>query len=221
MCGRYVLAADPNIFQQAFDLPDLPDIAPRYNIAPTQTAPVITNQSPRAVSMYRWGLIPSWAKDASLGGKMINARSESVEDKPAFRAAFKRRRCIVPASGFYEWQAGPHGKTPLFIYPTDGGLFAFAGLWEVWHDPSGSEVRTFTILTTGANEFMRGIHERMPVILHREDFEQWLDPDEVPPAVLRDLLRPYEPDRMRAHEVSKLVNRPTVDTPDLILPVGA
>ena len=222
MCGRFVLVADPNVIQQAFDLQSSPvDFGPRYNIAPTQYAPVITNEAPKQLSMYKWGLIPSWAKDESVGNKMINARADGVADKPSYRSAFKRRRCIVPASGFYEWQKGAgKSKTPMYIHLKDDDLFAMAGLWEVWHDASGSEIRTFTIITTDANEFMAPIHDRMPVILHKSDYDLWLDPGEVPAAKLQPLLRGYEASKMTAYEVSKAVNTPSIDDPQLIQPVA-
>lgn len=221
MCGRYVINADPNQLQQAFELTTVPQFAPRFNIAPTQTAPVITNDSPREAVMYRWGLIPSWAKDASLGGKMINARSESVEEKPAFRTAFKRRRCIVPMTGFYEWRKlDDNSKQPLYIYRKDSPFMGVAGLWEVWKEPeTGEEIRTYTILTTSANPFMQQFHDRMPVILKPEDYERWLMTGEKDAGSLRDLLQPLDASALTAHEVSKAVNRVVVDMPNLILPI--
>jgi putative SOS response-associated peptidase YedK len=220
MCGRFVLAADPASLQQAFNLASLPDIQPRFNIAPTQFIPVITNEAPDALSMLRWGLIPSWSKDMSAASKMINARSETAAEKPAFRAAFRRRRCLIPATGFYEWQARENGKTPMFIHLKTAPAFAFAGLWEIWHSPQGDEVRSFTIMTTEANSFMRSIHDRMPVILHPADYSTWLESAEVPAEVLRSLLRPFEAAEMTAYEVSRMVNRPTMDVPELIAPVA-
>ncbi|MFN8448534.1 MAG: SOS response-associated peptidase [Anaerolineae bacterium] len=221
MCGRYVLVADPNIIQQSFDLDSVVDFAPRYNIAPTQYVPVITNEHPKALEMHRWGLIPSWAKDESIGNKMINARADGVAEKPSYRNAFKRRRCLVPASGFYEWQKGDgKTKTPMFIHPTDQDVFVFAGLWEVWHSADGSELRTFTIITTDANDFMRPIHDRMPVILHKADYDLWLEPGEAPASVLQPPLRGYESSRMTAYEVSRAVNTPMIDEPQLIQPVA-
>jgi putative SOS response-associated peptidase YedK len=224
MCGRFVLVADPAVIQQAFGLESVVDFAPRYNIAPTQTVPVITNEQPKTLSMFRWGLIPSWSKEEGIGNQLINARAESVAEKPSFRSAFKRRRCLIPASGFYEWQKSEHSgktvKTPMYIHLKDDPVFAMAGLWEVWHNPRGDVYHTFTIITTDANEFMESIHNRMPVILHKSDYETWLQPDEVPADVLRPLLKPFDAERMTAHEVSKAVNRPTVDTAELIQPVA-
>ncbi|MBE2182163.1 MAG: SOS response-associated peptidase [Anaerolineae bacterium] len=221
MCGRFVIAADANVIQQAFDLESIPaDFSPRYNIAPTQLAPVITNEHPDQLVMYRWGLIPSWAKEISIGAKMINARAEGIDEKPSFRAAFKRRRCLVPATGFYEWQACEDGKHPMYIQLKQQSLFAMAGLWEVWRDGEGRDLRTFTIITTSANSFMKNIHDRMPVILHRDDYAVWLQDEEVPTDALKNLLRPFDPDTLTAFEVSKAVNRAVVDSPDLIQPVA-
>jgi putative SOS response-associated peptidase YedK len=222
MCGRFVLTADPELIQQAFNLDSVPELAPRYNIAPTQAVPVITNESPRELVFYRWGLIPSWAKEPEIGNKMINARLEGIEDKPAFRAAFKRRRCIVPASGFYEWKKlDEKNKAPMYIQVKDQQVFGFAGLWEVWHAPDGGEWRSFTILTTDANDFMRPIHDRMPVILQPHDYSAWLEPGEKSASDLKPLLRQYEPEAMKAHEVSKLVNKPSADMPELIEPIAS
>ncbi len=221
MCGRFVLIADPNVIQQSFNLDSTVDFAPRYNIAPTQYVPIITNEHPRALSLLRWGLIPSWAKEESIGNKLINARAEGIGDKPSFRSAIKRRRCLVPASGFYEWQKGDgKSKTPMYIHLKDADVFAFAGLWEVWHSLDGSELRTFTIITTNANDFMQPIHDRMPVILHPSDYDQWLEPGDVPASVLQPLLRPYELAAMTAYAVSRAVNTPSIDDPQLIEPVA-
>ncbi len=223
MCGRFVLVADPNAIQQAFNLDaaNVVDFAPRYNIAPTQYVPVITNEQPRQLSMLKWGLVPSWAKEEAIGNKMINARADGLAEKPSFRNAFKRRRCIVPASGFYEWQKGEgKTKTPMFIHLKDQDVFGLAGLWEVWNSAQGDEVHTFTIITTDANEFMAPIHNRMPVILHKQDYDQWLEPKEVRAESLLLLLKPFEADQMTAYEVSRAVNTPSIDEPDLIQPVA-
>jgi putative SOS response-associated peptidase YedK len=221
MCGRFVLNVDPSTLQQAFQLDSAPVVEPRYNIAPTQMANVITNDHPRALSLLRWGLVPSWSKDLSIASKMINARSETVEEKPSFRTAFKRRRCLIPVAGFYEWKTDQSGKTPLYIQLKDSPVFALAGLWEIWHDPNGSELRTFTILTTAANEFMQQFHDRMPVILSPEDYSLWLDSDDVPPQALRDLMRQFDPAAMTAYEVSKMVNKPNNDSPECIVPIAS
>lgn len=222
MCGRYVLSASPNALQEAFQLESVPEFAPRYNIAPTQLAPVITNEQAKTLSFFRWGLIPSWAKDVAIGNKMINARSEGVEDKPSFRAALKKRRCLVPATGFYEWRKDEDGKTPMYIQLQDEPVFGLAGLWEVWKDPATQEkVFSYTIMTTAANEFMKSLHDRMPVILKPEDYATWLEPDELPTAVAHELLVPYDPQNMTAYAVSRMVNKPSVDSEDCIAPLTA
>ena len=220
MCGRYVINVDPNQLQQAFELTSVPEFAPRFNIAPTQMLPVITNDHPQEAELLRWGLIPSWAKDESIGSKMINARAETVEEKPSFRNAFKKRRAIIPASGYYEWQVRDDGKHPMYIHMKDAPLLGMAGLWEVWKNPEGEWVRTYTILTTSANEFAGKIHDRIPVILKPEDFDRWLQTPEEEASSLRDLLKPFDrPNEMAAHEVSKAVNRASLDMPNLILPL--
>ncbi len=223
MCGRFTLTVDPEQLIAAFNLTSVPEFVPRYNIAPTQDALVITSDLPREAQFMRWGLIPSWAKDTDIGNRLINARAETAAEKPSFRTALRRRRCIVPASGFYEWQAQPDGKQPLYITLKDSPVMAIAGLWETWREPdSDEELRTFTILTTGANAFMRSIHDRMPVLLHPDDYPVWLDHAEVPQAVLNGLMeREYDPDALQAVPVSKSVNKPTVDSPDLIEPLSA
>jgi putative SOS response-associated peptidase YedK len=221
MCGRFVLTADTDAIQTAFDLTSVPDtMIPRFNIAPTQPVAVITNDDPHALTYYRWGLIPSWAKDRKVGSTLINARSETVDEKPSFRTAFKRRRCLIPTDGFFEWKKQGSDKVPMFIHLKGRPVFAFAGLWEIWYSPEGDEVRTCSILTTEANSFMKTIHERMPVILPREEYATWLAADEQPPAVLKGMLKPYDPDQMTAYAVSRAVNKPINDTPETIEPVA-
>ena len=221
MCGRFTLTVDPEQLAAAFGLTTAPDFEPRYNIAPTQNALVITAERPDAAQFMRWGLIPSWAKDAAMGAKLINARSETAAEKPSFRTALKKRRCLVPISGFYEWQTQAGAKQPFYITAHDSPLLSLAGLWESWRDPAtGQDVRTFTILTTAANEFMRDFHERMPVVVQPEDRAVWMDRADVPDAVLADLLqRPFEPERMQAWPVSKAVNKPAVDSPECVAPL--
>lgn len=197
---------------------DLNPVEPRYNIAPTQTIVGITDEGERQARAFRWGLIPFWAKDATIGSKMINARSETVAEKPSFRHALAKRRCLIPADGFYEWQKGPGGKTPTYVRFRDGRLFAFAGLWETWTPPEGSAVATCTVLTTEPNELMAPIHNRMPVILEPADESTWLDPD-TPPARRIELLKPFAPEEMEAFPVSRRVNSPAVDDASLIEPV--
>ena len=220
MCGRFVLTANPEMVQQAFNLTTPPaQMQPRYNIAPTQPIMVITNENPTEVTYHRWGLIPSWAKDMSMASNMINARSESAAEKPAYRAAFRRRRCIIPTDGFYEWQEhGENKKTPMFIHRPNNALYGMAGLWEIWHDPDGGELRTCAILTTDANSFMQQFHHRMPVIIHPEDYALWLSPDEKPLPVLQGLMKAYDVDGLQAYPVSKAVNKVSNDSPQLMEP---
>lgn len=217
MCGRFVLTANPEAIQNAFDLTSVPaSLEPRYNIAPTQPVAVITNENPHELTFHKWGLIPSWSKDMSAASKMMNARGETIAEKPSFRTAFRRRRCILPADGFYEWQAQDGGKVPLFIHLEGRKLFGLAGLWEIWNSPEGDEIRSCTIITTEANDFMKPIHNRMPVILSKSDYALWLSPNEVPMPELQSLVKPYEGDDLTAYPVSKMVNRPVIDAPELI-----
>ncbi|MDX1995727.1 MAG: SOS response-associated peptidase [bacterium] len=222
MCGRFVLTADPATIQQHFDLTTVPtQMSARYNVAPTQPVAVISNDNHRELTFYRWGLIPSWAKDMAIGNQMINARSETVEEKPAFRAAFKRRRCLIPANGFYEWAKDGKAKKPMFVHLKNQELFAFAGLWEIWHSPDGGEIRSCTILTSEPNDLISPLHNRMAVILDKSNYDLWLSKDELPPEVLKPLLRPYDENKMDVFEVSTLVNSPANDLPECIVPLSA
>jgi putative SOS response-associated peptidase YedK len=226
MCGRYTIRSLPPI-EQLFHVQFPPEMhfAPRFNVAPTQEVPVVwvsrkDERTERRGGLMRWGLIPSWAKDASIGNRMINARAESVTQKPAFRNAFARRRCLVPADGFYEWKKlDAKTKQPYFIHLADDRPFAFGGMWEYWRDeeagPDDQGIRSFTILTTEANEMVAGLHDRMPVIIAPEDFERWLDPS-VPPEKVKDLLRPYPAEEMDLYPISRKVNSPKNDDPDCI-----
>lgn len=220
MCGRFALEDDGTGVQEQFGLVDTPQLAPRYNIAPTQPiAAVGRKKSGRyGLTHFYWGFVPSWAKDMSMASRMINARSETVHEKPSFRAAFKRRRCIVPLSGFYEWQKQENGrKQPMYIHPSGGAsFFAAAGLWELWHSPDGSELRSATLLTTIPNELMAPIHNRMPVLLSPDDYEAWLNPD-TPLPVLQALCKPYQQDQMSTHPVSSYVNSPRNEGPDCFM----
>lgn len=221
MCGRFVLTASSDAVQQAFDLKTVPDEMPaRYNIAPTQPVALITNEHPDELTFYKWGLIPSWSKDPKVGSKMINARSETAAEKPSFRTAFRRRRCIIPADGYYEWPENDKEKKPIFIHKEGREIFAMAGLWEVWYAPDGSEIRTCSILTTDANPYMQNFHHRMPVILDKADYALWLSPKDEPLPALQSLMKPYEGDDLAAYLVSKAVNRPLPDAPYLIEPVN-
>ncbi len=217
MCSRYFLDADGNVIAYTFNVPVHDRIRKRFNIAPTQEAPVVrvNAEGEREVAMLRWGLVPFWALDPSIGNRMINARSETVAEKPSFRNAFKARRCIVPASGFFEWKGEPGRKQPYAITAADQPLFAFAGLWESWRDksqPDAPAVETFTILTTDANEAVAAIHDRMPVILPADRLQDWLAG---PPAQAQALLAPYAgPVKIRA--ISKAVGNPRNDTPEIL-----
>ena len=216
MCGRYTLAAPVNELVEQFDIDEYPSsITTSYNIAPTQeVAAVIAEDEKRKLEMLRWGLVPAWTDDPSIGNRMINARSETVAEKPSFRKAFKDRRCLVLSDGFYEWRRTPDGKQPYYIHLKDGSPFAFAGLWESWRD--AQEIRSCTIITTEANELVGDIHNRMPVILAPEDYSLWLDPDFKEREALTSLLRPYPNDAMEAYPVSRRVNSPSNNVPDCI-----
>jgi len=212
MCGRYTLRTPVETLAEEFGISDpLPEIPTRYNIAPTQeVAAVLEEDEERKLEMLRWGLIPSWADDPAVGNRMINARSETAAEKPSFRTAFRKRRCLILADGFYEWQKTNGGKQPYYIRMKNGSPFAFAGLWESW-DKYGGEIRSCTILTTDANEMVREVHHRMPVILPPETYDLWLDQDMRETEPLLDLLRPYPDDGMEAYPVSRFVNSPSND----------
>ena len=225
MCGRFVLAVDPADLEASFvgiELPPAGAIQPRYNIAPTQPVAVITNSAERKLEFFNWGLIPSWAKDPKIGNRMINARAETLAEKPSFRAAYKRRRCLIPTNGFYEWQRHHDSKTktPMFISLTSGKPFAFAGLWESWHSSESDHVLSCTIITTTPNELMEPIHNRMPVILSAEAYDVWLAPGEQSGAKMQSLLAPYPATEMQAYAISTFVNSPSNDSPECILPVN-
>jgi len=217
MCSRYFLDADGNVIAYTFNVPVHDRIRKRFNIAPTQEAPVVRvgASGAREVAMLRWGLVPFWSKDLAIGNRMINARSETAAEKPSFRNAFKSRRCVVPATGFFEWKGDPGHKQPYAVTASDQPLFAFAGLWESWHDkahPDAPPVETFTILTTDANETVAAIHDRMPVILPAGRVDEWLT---APSDKAQALLAPYAgPVQVRA--ISKLVGNPRNDTPEVL-----
>jgi len=221
MCGRYSLISDADALAEEFGFfnVDAFELSPRYNIAPTQTVPIVRmdeSHDQPLIEPCHWGLIPSWAKDAAIGNRMINARLETADSKPAYRAAFRRRRCLVPCSGFYEWRKVDGGKQPHLIGLVDRSLFALAGLWERWIDPGGSEVHSFTILTTAANAFMERLHDRMPVFVGREHYDAWLDPDLQEVSRIKRLLPELPADAMTAHPVDKRVNSPRFDDPSCI-----
>jgi putative SOS response-associated peptidase YedK len=226
MCGRFSLNQTGEGLADVFhQLNVVPPVEPRFNIAPSQPVATITatlNNPEPQFHLLQWGLIPSWAKDPTIGNRLINARAETVSEKPSFRAAFKRRRCLILADGFYEWQRQANRKTkqPYYFFLKQHQPFAFAGLWEHWTDPSsGGEVQTCTILTTDANELMDPIHNRMPVILEPEDYDTWLDPSRYNPGKLQAMLHPYWSDAMACYAVSTEVNKPQNDRPDCIAPL--
>jgi len=221
MCGRFTLTVDPADLQDVFgDFVFPAQFAPRYNIAPSQPVLAIPNDGKNKADFFLWGLIPSWSKDPAIANKLINARGETVAEKPSFRGSFKYKRCIIPADGFYEWkeQAGQKTKTPYFIHMKDRRPFAFAGLWDEWHSPDGDTLRTCTIITTTPNELMSTLHNRMPVILDKQNFGDWLNPTPQKPENLIHLIQPFPADRMSAYPVSTLVNAPGNDRSECILP---
>ena len=223
MCGRYSLNATPQALADLFQLDGLPEVVPRYNIAPSQEVLAIRCtplSGKREPGLLRWGLIPPWAKSAKPGYGMINARAETLADKPAFRNAFRCRRCLVPATGFYEWLAAPGGKRPFYIRLKKCVPFAFAGLWERWPgDGTTGPVDSCTIITTQANELVRPLHERMPVILDSKLFERWLSPECSAHEELGTMLTPYRSDKMEAFPVGPRVNNPRSDDSTLIEPL--
>lgn len=225
MCGRFALAASPEQLARQFELPlPVPALKPRYNIAPTQPVAVVRigapANRPRELGITQWGLIPEWSKDPGVGSRMINARAETLAEKPSFRAAFKRRRCLIPSLGFYEWRkTSDNKKQPYFIRPREQALFAFAGLWEVWFSDDGSEIQTCTIITTAANRIMEELHHRMPVILSPEKYAGWLDPDTDDPRVLNSYLKQYPSDRMEYFPVDPAMNSPRNDSAACVEPI--
>ena len=221
MCGRFALLAPGPAIAEQFGVSIAHEIAPRYNIAPTQPVAAVRldQRGERELTYFQWGLIPSWAKDPTMGARMINARSETVTEKPSFRAAFKRRRCLLPASGFYEWQKLNGHKQPMYIRPAGETVFGLAGLWEMWHDAEGGLLESCTILTTTPNELVAPIHNRMPVIVDPADYSMWLDPGEDPENSLH-LLRPYPAELMEAYPVSTAVNNPRNEGPANIAPAN-
>jgi len=218
MCGRFTFNASPELLVEIFRLAETPVTTPRFNIAPTQQVPVIRQYADgeNHLDHLRWGFIPSWAQDISIGSKMINARSETVTEKPAFKRAVRYRRCVVPSSGFYEWQQEGKAKLPWYIRLKDGSPMVFAGLWETWKSPEG-EVDSFTILTTTANRLVEPLHDRMPVILHPDEYRTWLDRNTRDLAGLVQLFQPYPADLMEMYAVSPMVNSVKNESADLIL----
>src|SRR5262245_36218167 len=223
MCGRFSLTSPRKALRDLFPLFELPDLPPRYNVAPTQAVlavrvPAEAGES-EAVAL-RWGLVPRWADSLAVGNRLINARSETVATKPAFRDAFQRRRCLILADGFFEWVPVGGRKQPHYFRLGDGGPFAFAGLWDRWEDPDGGSVQSCTILTTEANGLVKPVHERMPVILAPADFGAWLDPKTLGGSEAQALLRPYPAEAMTAYPVGLRVNSPKHDDAECVLPLA-
>jgi putative SOS response-associated peptidase YedK len=222
MCGRYSLIVDASVLAGVFEIEPTRNLNPRFNIAPTQIVPIVRagREAPREWAGVRWGLVPSWAKDSKIGARMINARGETVAEKPSFRSAIKTRRCLIPADGFYEWVTTDGGKRPHYIHFADGRPFAFAGLWERWDKGGDQPLDTCTIITTTPNRLVAGFHDRMPVILPPDHFAEWLKPEVLPPDRLLDLLVPHPEENMEAYAVSTHVNKPSNDDPECIARVS-
>ena len=216
MCGRFTLTVNIDAVAKAFGVAPSLQTTPRYNVAPTQEVVSILRDETKHLDFLRWGLIPSWAKEESIGAKMINARAETLAEKPSFKRLLQGRRCLIVADGFYEWRKEQGGKTPMYFTLPDHDLFAFAGLWDVWKQPDGQQLRTCTIITTEPNELVSSVHNRMPVILPKDAQEEWLDPEQHDTHVLQQLLKPYPASDMFVHPVSKKVNSPQYDSADLI-----
>lgn len=220
MCGRLSLTTPPDAVRDFFEYRDQPNFPPRYNIAPTQPlATVRYEYGSRRFHLVRWGLIPSWVKDPASFTLLINARAETAAAKPSFRSAMRHHRCLIPASGFYEWRRTPEGKQPFWIHPADGDIMAIAGLWDTWSDPDGGDMDSGAVLTIGSNAMMSRIHHRMPVILKPESFETWLDTANVDRREAQTLLRPVEDDFLIATPVSSRVNKVSNDDADVQQPV--
>jgi putative SOS response-associated peptidase YedK len=222
MCGRYCITSAPEAIRRLFRYRAQPNFPPRYNVAPTQPVPIVRlSQGEREFALVRWGLIPAWVQDPKGFSLLINARGESVNDKPAFRNAMKRRRCLFPADGFYEWKPEGQAKRPYFAKPRAGGPIAFAGLWENWIGPNGEEMETAAIVTTQANRTMGTVHHRAPVIVAQEAFDFWLDCDKVDAATAAALIAPASEALMEVYEISPAVNKVANDSPDLTVPYSA
>jgi putative SOS response-associated peptidase YedK len=219
MCGRYLIISSPEAIRRFFRYPEQPNFPARYNVAPTQPVPIVRIvEGQRQFALVRWGLIPAWVNDPRTFALLINARGESVNDKPAFRYAMKRRRCLIPADGFYEWKDEGRSKRPYVVRPKDGGPIAFAGLWETWMGPNGEEMETVAIITTLASRDIAHIHHRMPVIVPVDAFDFWLDCTNVDATTAAALIAPAPTGLLDAYEISSAVNRAANDSPALIEP---
>lgn len=221
MCGRFTITLEAADLQQDLGIADMPaDWQPRFNVAPTQSVAAVLDANTRRAEWLRWGLIPSWAKDPTIASSLINARSETVAEKPSFRQAFNRRRCLILADGFYEWKRAANQKgpsQPYYFQRIDKKAFVFAGLWETWKPPEGEPIRTCTIITCAANEIVSPVHERMPVMLSGESMWNWLEPSS--PDSLKGILLPYPPDWMEGFPISRLVNNANRESPDMVKPL--
>ena len=217
MCGRFSIFTPAETLKGRFNVLRTAEFMPTYNAAPTQSLPVIMNNEPMTIDLCRWGLIPWWAKEQKIGNKMINARAETLLQKPSFRDSFKQRRCLVLADGFYEWMKTSDQKIPYRISMRDNGPFAFAGIWDVWRTSEGKDLRSFSIITTEPNELMRPLHNRMPVILRKENEHRWLQDIEIQEA--QTMLAPYSFDDLEAYPISTLVNSPRNNSEDVINPL--
>jgi putative SOS response-associated peptidase YedK len=218
MCGRFAQKSSAKKLKQQFKVEEVPPLVERYNVAPTQSVLVIREPAEREATFLKWGLVPRWAKEPGIGNKLINARAETVTEKPSFRDAFARRRCLVPLDGFFEWARRGDRKRPFYFHMLDGEPFAVAGLWEVWEGGNEGPLETCTLLTTEANELLAPYHDRMPVILRPEDYDLWLDAEVRRTELLLPLLRPYPREVMTAYAVSPVVNSPSNDGPRCVEP---
>ncbi|NTW48302.1 MAG: SOS response-associated peptidase [Chlorobiales bacterium] len=220
MCGRFVCKSTMDELVEAFQIDEVSDDLPEpsYNIGPSGSVLAIIGNGKRKLGMLQWGLVPSWAKDPEIGHKMINARAETLTEKPSFRDAFKKRRCLIVANGFYEWRKDADEKVPMYIYLKSNRPFAFAGLYEMWHSPEGEKLSTCTIITTAPNSLMKPIHNRMPAIIPAYGYDHWLDRNVTDPEVLQALLAPYPAEEMAAYAVSRWVNSPRNNSEKCIAP---
>jgi putative SOS response-associated peptidase YedK len=213
MCGRFSFSYTEKIIEEIFEVEvDTEKYKPRYNCTPSQNLAVISNEHPKVLSFYKWGLIPFWAKDIRIGNSLINAKAETILEKSSFRQSFRNRRCLVPADSFYEWKQDKE-KTPYRVLLKDEEPFAMAGIWDKWKDAEGKEIHSFSIITTEANKMMKEIHNRMPVILPRSEYKNWLEISDTD--ILVSLLKPYDPEKMESYPVSKMLNSPKNDTVEI------
>jgi len=220
MCGRFVSNIPADVLKEIFSLIEVPQLEPRYNVTPTQNVAVVRSDGDHnRIDLLKWGFVPSWSKDLSFGSHMINARCETITEKQAFRHAIKYRRCIIPTSGFFEWEHSGSKKQPYYIQMADQSPLCLAGIWEAWKTPDGSQIETFAILTTSANKLVAPLHDRMPVIIHPDNFPLWLSKNMHDPEQLQQLFIPFQASGMAAYKVPELVNNPRFDSPACIAQV--